>query len=715
MTSWHTDVALSRGDGLPRIGDPSGWRNSVALSDQSTGPKILGFGRAISRHAKLLFATVLFLNIVALIGVRDLTPRYTASADLLVGPREEQVVDLKAVLSGLSGSSDVIESEIQVLRSRGIARNVVQSLNLDQMPEFNPTLEKPGIGRAVRDGFASAVEWIKLEVDTLADHAGFPAVGAAVVALLTPSPPINPEASAEPLDALSLPVDRFLADLDVAAKGRSRVITISFTSTNAGLAAKIPNAVADAYVANQLKAKTDATAQAHRWLDERVSELRVQLIAADEAVEAYRRRAGIIPIRDSTLLAQQISEAGQELMRAREQVAHAQGRLASMAGLNPNAWGLQRELASAVSREKSLDANLTHMRQQIDAGSQSEIGLRALQREADADRNLYDRLLARARETKIQSGLQQADATIISRAEKPGTPSFPKASMILPLFFIASCLAGILLVIWLESLDHGFLSVDQLEATLGIPAIGAIPLVKGRFRRWTAAEAFPLTQSKSYFAEAIRNLYTSLTLSGKDETPKTVLIASSLPNEGKSSVSLALTSMMASCGKKVVLVDCDLRDPVVHKGLCVGRGPGLTDYLGGGVQLDAVLRFDPVSSAYFLPAGNEVVLAPDLFASGAMRNLLSELSSRFDLIILDGGPLLGVSDTRHLCRLAERTVFVIRWQDTRRAAAVQGLRQLHDAGAHVAGALLTMIDPKHYKRYSPAGLYRRRPVLSLGS
>jgi len=518
----------------------------------------------------------------------------------------------------------------------------------------------------------------------------------------------------EPLDPLSVPVDRFLAQLDVTSKGRSRVITVAFTSINATLAAKVPNAVADAYIANQLLAKTSATAQATKWLDERVAELREQVLAADEAVESYRRRAGIVPIRDSTLLAQQISEASQELMRAKEQTAIAESRMNSMVSVNPNAFGLRNDVATARARQTMLEANLKDLQHQIDIGSQSEIGLRALQREADADRNLYDKLLARARETKVQSGLQQADATIISRAERPGDPSFPKPAIILPLFFVASCIVALLLVIWLESLDRGFASVEQLETVLGLGAVGAIPRIRQRFlRRSARVGTYCLDHPRSKYAEAIRNLHTSLMLSGKEAAPKTILFASALPEEGKSSAVLAMARMMASYGKRVIAIDCDLRKPTLHKTCGVDHLPGLAECLIGQAELEAAIRMDIASAAYLLPAGGPSMTAPDLFGSSAMRLLLERLSRSFDLILLDGAPVLGVSDTRHLSRLADATVFLVRWQDTRCAAAAIALRQLVDAGANVAGTLLTMVDPKHYQRYSPAGPYRRQLQLYL--
>jgi polysaccharide biosynthesis transport protein len=705
----HTDIALSPSDDISHAVD---WRGKQSYQPPEAGPKILGLGRVMLRRAKLLVTVVVLLNILAIFGIHQVTPRYTASADGLVGPREEQVVDLKAVLSGLSGSSDVIESEIQVLRSREIARAVVQKLRLDQLPEFNPALRKPGVARQVGETLGSAWTWVQHETSAVTGGLGLPDASRDTAGL---TPAEQRPLSLEPLDPLSAPVDRFLSQLEIASKGRSRVITISFTSTDAKLAAQVTNAVADAYISNQLRAKTEATAQAHQWLDERVTEQREQLLAEDEAVEAYRKRAGIIPMANGTLLNQQISEVGQELMRAQEQVADAEGRLQSFANINPNAQGMVREVAIAKEREQRIAATLDNLRQKIDAGSQSEIGLRALQREADADRNLYDRLLARARETKIQGGLQQADATIISRAERPEEPSFPKPAIILPLYFVATCIVSFLIVLWLESMDSGFLTPSQIETTLGIPAIGAIPYVKPRFLGRGRVENYALARPRSDFAEAIRNLHTSLILSGKDGVPKTILIASSLSGEGKSSVALSIAAMMAKWGRRVVVVDCDLRNPTIHKSFDVPEGPGLTECLTGHADLELALRRDPNSSAYFLTAGKEGMLAPDLFASSAMRNLIDALSRSFELVLLDGGPVLGTSDTRHLCRLADRTVMVVRWRDTRCSAALLGLRQLADAGASFAGAILTMVDPKHYQKYAPVGTYRRRLALYLST
>jgi capsular exopolysaccharide synthesis family protein len=430
-------------------------------------------------------------------------------------------------------------------------------------------------------------------------------------------------------------------------------------------------------------------------------------------VESYRRKSGIVPLRDSTLLTQQISELSQELIRAREQVAIAESRLGAVARVNPNALGLNRDLDAARSRAASLEASLAELRKQGDVGSQSEIGLRALQREADADRNLYEKLLARARETSVQSGLQQPDAAVISRAERPVDPSFPKPAVMQPLFFVASCVVALLLVILLESLDRGFSTLEQLETTIGINTIGAIPRLRRLGR--SKVESQVLDRSRSQFSESIRNLHTTLMLSGDDHPPKTVLIASSLTKEGKSSVALALARMLAACSKRVLLIDYDLRKSPRQREGDEPAEPGLIACLNGEAELKTALRRDPLSPAYILPAGGSAAAAPDLLGSEQMHALLAQLSTRFDLILLDGPPVLEGSDTRHLARLADATVFVVRWRHTRCATTAAALRQLVIAGARIKGTLLTMVEPKHFRRGSPIGLYRRKLSLSIGS
>ena len=741
-------------------------------SPAAPGLKLREIAQMLMRRKRLILLTLLVLNTASILVVHSIKPRYTAEATLIIGAPHAQVVDLKGVLAGLTGESDVIESETQVLRSRRIARSVVQQLHLDQDPEFNPALRPPSVlSRLAAGGRA----WWNAAWSTLAARIppslrGFERNDAAAVDGFAGAMPAGEVRMHDPLAEV---VDNFLRRLGIAPKGHSRVLAVSFDSGNPVLSSQVANAVADTYISDQLKAKLDATAQAHKWLNERVAELREQVISADQAVEAYRQRAGITPGKNGTLLTEQVSTLGEQVMEARVARATAEARLQAVQGalssqhgldsvpevmgsltvqalraqestllaqaaeasrtygdqhpraaalraevgavegrihaeVGKVAAGLQDEVRAARAREATLSSNLGSLRNDVSTASASEVELRALEHEADADRALYDRLLARARETNVEAGLQQPDAQIISYADAPEAPSFPNPAMILPVFFLASCIGAALLVFGVENLDHGFSNLEQVEQTLGIAALGVVPRLKRGMGNRHTPGTYILEHPASAYGEAIRSLHTSLMLSDVDKPPKVVLVASALPGEGKSSIVLSLARLMASCGKRVVVLDCDLRRPDLHREFGTAQSPGLTDLLSDKVSVFDALRLDTQSPAYLVPAGSRAQTSPDLFASENMRKLVATLAERFDLVLLDSAPVLAVSDTRNLCRLADKTVFLVRWQDTRRFAAMPALRQIVEAGGNLAGVLLSMVDLDQYAKYAPTSFYQRR-------
>jgi polysaccharide biosynthesis transport protein len=280
--------------------------------------------------------------------------------------------------------------------------------------------------------------------------------------------------------------------------------------------------------------------------------------------------------------------------------------------------------------------------------------------------------------------------------------------LILPLVFIVSCLATGLLVFAVENLDHGFTSLEQIEEILGVGVLGLVPEIKSGFGGRRTPGNYVLDRPQSAYGEAIRSLHTSLMLSDVKHPPKIILVASALPGEGKSSTVLSLARLMASCGKRVAVIDCDLRRPDLHRAFGTAETPGLTDCLLGHADVLQVLRLDTQSPAYLVPAGTHVHTSPDLLGSDAMRALVTTLADRFDLVLLDSAPVLAVSDTRNLCRLADKTVFVVRWQSTRRFAAKPALRQVVDAGGDLAGVLLSMVDLNGYARHSVTGFHQRQ-------
>ncbi len=361
--------------------------------------------------------------------------------------------------------------------------------------------------------------------------------------------------------------------------------------------------------------------------------------------------------------------------------------------------GLRNEVAIARARSASLNSALEKLKRQVANLNTEEVQLRALEREAAASRALLETLLARAKETSSQQDFQQPDANILSAAAIPQEPSFPQKGIILAMAFVLAILLGALLVMVIERLDSGFRSMEQVERLMGVVPLGLVPALKGLAAIGRKPEGYILEKPASAFGEAIRSLHTNLLLSDADKRPKVILITSTLPKEGKTTVVVSLARMLASIGQKVLVIDCDLRRPALHKIFGLDAEPGLVECINGEIALDELIGEDKYSGAHLLPAGGPTAHPPNLLSSDLMKDLLNTLSQRYDVIILDSAPVLAVSDSLVLSRVADKIVFLIRWVETRRGTAINGLKQIVDSGGDVAGALLTMVDVKEHAQY----------------
>jgi capsular exopolysaccharide synthesis family protein len=701
--------------------------------------------RIVLRRRWLIILTILALTGSALGVISILTPRYTAETLLMVGDQQPHMLDLQSVVTGVQ--TEITESEIEIIRSRRVARLIIEKLNLLNDPNFSPKRHGPvwllTAEQEVSRFWMQAQAWIGLSAE-----------------------PAKVPAGLEGDIAISRAVDSLIDHLGVTARGRSRVVSITFQSTSPQIAAAVANAVAQTYIQNALDAKLQATVQANQWLTARVADLRDQVVGTDRIVQQLKSSAGITAGKQVDLINEQISSLSEQLILAEADEAQADSKVgeAERASRNGNAIsevaaspvvqklrgdqaelrqkiaqaserfgdknplliqlraqlaattmalgdetsrvvsGLASSASTAHSRTGALRRALATLKQEAGKTDAADVDISAQEREAQANHALYDRLLSRAKETSIESGLPQPEAHIVSSADLPIHPSYPNKPLILALSFVGAILVAVLLIVGLESLDQGFRDLDQVETTLGVSALGFIP----KLRNTDRPETYVLSDPFSAYSEAIRGIYTSLILSDVDRPPKIVLITSSLPGEGKSATAIALARLVARAGKRVVVVDSDLRNPRVHLEFGVPNRPGLADYLANRVPLEDVLLKDKASDAVVLPPGTHAPNPTDVFNSDNMQRLLRALTSTFDLIILDSAPLLAVSDTRNLCRLADKVLFVLRWQHTRKAAAAPAIRQILAAGGNMAGVLLTMTDMKRLPNIAGSAYYQRQ-------
>ena len=252
-----------------------------------------------------------------------------------------------------------------------------------------------------------------------------------------------------------------------------------------------------------------------------------------------------------------------------------------------------------------------------------------------------------------------------------------------------------------ERLDAGFRTTTQIERLLGVPVLTTMPEIPGYEKAHENAADRIVEKPMSAFSESVRGLRMGLVMSNVDKRPKVILVTSSVPDEGKTTVAISLARLAALSGEKVVLVDGDLRRPSIAGSLGLAQdSKGIIDMLTGEAGLELCVVSDPRSPVSVLTAAKGAVSPPDLLGSVAMGRVVAGLRNHFDLVVIDSAPLLPVNDTKILAQLADAVVFVVRWEKTPRDAVVQAARHLMDVNAPVAGVVLSRANTERYKYYS---------------
>ncbi len=446
--------------------------------------------------------------------------------------------------------------------------------------------------------------------------------------------------------------------------------------------------------------------QVQRLLSQGANAESIAAVLDSPLIQKLREQESLI-MRKISELKTQLREGHPRMVLAENEIKDLRGKIESE--VKKIVTNLKSETEIAVVREKNLNDEISRIQVKLDEQHEAEVSLRAIESEVKANKQLYETILARLKETGVQDqSLQEADARIISRAVEPASPYYPRKNFIIVSATLISLVLGVGLAVLLEFFDKGFRSIYQLEAYTGLPTLGIVPLVPGAKARHKKAHEVAADQPGSAFGEAIRTLRTSLMLANVDHPPKTVLVTSAVPGEGKTSTALALAAMASRSGQKCVVIDCDIRHPSVHTNLSCANERGLSDYLAGRCQLSDVIEVEPRYGIRYITAGSYVPNPPDLLGAPKMRELLRRLSDVFDLVILDAPPLLAVSDTLVLVRYVDRTAFVVRWVKTARQNVLLALRQAVEAGASVAGLILTQVDLRKQSQYdsTDAGYYQ---------
>ena len=461
-----------------------------------------------------------------------------------------------------------------------------------------------------------------------------------------------------------------------------------------------------------------ALAQAERAEAEaRLSQARSMLESSGAATAALVLGSSLMDSlrAQETELIRQLSEMGSIYGEKHPAMVNLRSGMASIRGKMQDevrriVQDLQNEVSVAVAREQELTNSMNRLQSDAARADLAGVELGALEGEISTNRELFTAFLTRFREIVEQQGLEEANSKILSSAIQPNAPSHPKIMLLTTVAFGASLVLGVLLVFLIErwDADYGFRSADEIHAALGARALALVPDLSRRETQGSAAEDYILQKPHSAYAEAVQRIRTSLFLAESERPPKTILITSSVPLEGKSTIAVSLARQSAASGLKVILIDADLRRPRLHEVMGIPNANGLSEVLTGRANPEVAIKRDEKSGLDFLPAGIGVASPPDLFRSSTMRILLEETAAYYDLVIIDTPPIAAVSDCFTLSSLVDKAIYVIRWEQTPRNVALAGIRQLAEAGADIAGVVLSRVDLKKHARYGYAdsGYYR---------
>lgn len=689
---------------------------------------------ALFRRRLRLFLIVALALFVLVIGYSlQLTPRYTATADVLIDTQRNQALNLDAVMTGLSSDNNSVDTQVQILTSRSLAERVVRKLRLQTDPEFNPSLDaRPSlIGRIVPGA---------------------------------KPPPARPNPNSQAV--IDQTVGIVLGGLRVERAGLTYIMKVSYTSRNPAKAAKIANAFADEYIVDQLEAKYAATATVNNWLGERLVSLRSEVEAADARVEQYKVANGLMSAQGATMAEQEVSALNSQiasaraeqaekiarLQAARQQLARggggadvgaalgsstitslrtqeadasrrlaelnsrygsrhpevlkAQGQLSDIESqiqseINRIMSSLEAEVRVASQRAGSLASSQGQARGTLASNTRAQVGLMELQRKADASRAIYESLLNRSKETAAQEGIQQPDARVLSYSRN-GWQSYPKMTLAIAFGMALGMMCGAAAVLVAELFETGFSTADQVERRLRVPHLASLPLApqrKGPGAPKVSPQDYLTDHPLSAFAEAFRNLRASLVLTPENgQPPQVVAVCSALPHEGKTVTAFGLMRTIALAGSKVVLIDADLRRRGVTK-LAKTTGPGLVEVLDGEISWERAIVADPLSGGFVLPVSKTPDHGEDLLGSSRMDALIAQLRQRFDMVIIDTPPVLALAEARLVAAKTDGAVFALRWRKTPGKAAEIALSTLADSGVNVLGVALTLVDFERQKAF----------------
>ncbi|HET6468245.1 MAG TPA: polysaccharide biosynthesis tyrosine autokinase [Geminicoccaceae bacterium] len=694
----------------------------------------------LRRRLGLVIVLTLLLTMAAAALVSQLPSRYTADALLVLNVRQSRLAELQSptdtLLSRSQSDASVVRTEMEVLTSAHLLEQVVHRLDLLNDPVFNPPRDDDGMLARVREAVAAA----------LARMTGRDATAEAAET--------RPDAPAAEQPELGRALDRLRQAIAVVNEGGAYSLRVQVETTDPLLSARIANSLAEVYLAEQEGEKERARSVASAWLGERLKQLHAAVLGSDEALARFRAGHQLGQSQGQSILDARMAEINSAIVAAQTRYSRAQAdleaaeqaygegrvgntlhvlasptiqamreqeaqiqvriselgrelgarhprRLEAQAQLNAVRAEIRQEVERILASMRSeanaaradleaLEARLVALEERRGVQAQAEVGLADLEREARANREVYDEFLRQFNTVVAQEAGQAPDARLADPARPPLEPSAPRRKLLLAGAGIASLLFSTFIALVIGWWRGGIATAAELEQATGLPTLGTIAeLRRPELVQLLTSRAAPVA------ASSIRALALALDARfRRNAEASVVLITSALQGEGKSMLSLTLARALTLFGRRVLLVDLDLWRPTL------GR-------LVTGLSLEPTRRSRPGAALYRDPHTRLELAVPTGSCSpeelpDTLREVLdavAELRTDFDLILLDAAPVLPTPEVLLAAREADATMLVVRFESTGVVPVRLALDKLAAVGVVPAGTVLTRVDRRNYRRY----------------
>ncbi|MFZ5672254.1 MAG: GumC family protein [Pseudomonadota bacterium] len=716
-------AAGGRAVGYPRAPGYPGYPEMVDGAD-ADGFDFRKYLRILVKHRWVILGSLGICLLLSLIATFLMTPIYQATATLQIDREAANVVQVEGLQTSENvGDPQFYQTQYELLQSRALAERAVAAIGLAEDQKF--VVKAP----------MSVLGWIRAAIGSVFSPAQAGSEAGE-----------SSEASME--KAQKDAIDALQRGLSVSPIRNSRLVKVTFSHPNPDVALRVANGLAEAFIASNLERKYDASSYARKFLEERLQQLKVKLEESEAQLVAYAQKQGIINLDDrQSLKGNDLASINAKLMDARNERIRVeqlwlQAQKAGGLGLTQilgdptiqenrklrsqlaadyqQKLGLYKPAFPAMVRLKAQIQELddqaklaataikASIKAQFEAAKSAEAELaeqlestktdvldqrsrsiqyNILQREVDTNRTLYDGLLQRYKEIGVAGGVGTNNISVVDRAERPNFPSSPKLLVNMMMALVAGAALGVASAFGLEYMDDTFKSPEDVESSLAMPVVGVIPKPKSGMSVSDAAG-----DARSGMSEAYRSLRTALQFASADGFPRTLVVTSSRPSEGKSTTCVSLATTLTQIGMKVLLIDADLRNPSLHKYLTLSNEMGLSNYLAGAKLPQDVAQDTRVNHLTFIPAGPLPPNPAELLAGSRFTSLLGLATESFDVVIVDSPPIMGLADAPLLAGVVSGTLLVVAANETRREAAKVAVKRLHFARASIIGAVLSKFD-----------------------